>query len=125
MRLIVIAFFIFAFFCNNACSSSDSSDSPIKNENPQVTQGEKQDIKSIFEMAIRTFCSDVESPDNTPGKPLELKDLFVKNASIYPRWDGPYLEQKYYKYIGLFTVKSTKETNSDGNSYWKYEVVEK
>lgn len=97
----------------------------FRNENPQLTEDEKGDLKSVFELAIRTCSSDIESTDPRPGKPLELKDLFTGDSSVYPRWDGPYVPPQYFKYIDLFTVKATKKRGPSGLVYWKYEVIAK
>lgn len=116
-QVIVILFGI--ILCLFSCTSNPEDAKELK-----LTEAERKNIKSIFELSIRIFCADVTLP-SILGKPLELKDLFVKNSTAYPRWDGPYLAKEYYKYIDLFSVKITKESDSYGRPYWDYEVIEK
>lgn len=97
----------------------------LKNQTLKLTEAKKKDIKASFELAIRLCRGDVEDRSNLPGKPLELEDLFVGNLTAYPRWEGPYLGEEYYKYIDLFSVETTKESDSYGRPYWDYEVIEK
>ena len=110
--------------CNKGKNTESAPDKNLKNKELKLTEAEKKNIKSIFELAIKIFRADVTLP-SILGKPLELKDLFVKNSTAYPRWRCPYLPKEYYKYIDLFSVKTTKKSDSYGRPYWDYEVIEK